>query len=120
MKQILIIDDNKDYLAVLHYMLVKEGFAVKATNTPPSFEDVITKYLHNPDLMQLEDWVQNCLRKFLRRVFELYDLPEYFPIFLMSNAEHAGFNENKYREDALLRTPVNVNHFKRTLNRFCN
>jgi DNA-binding NtrC family response regulator len=119
MKQILIIDDDKDYLAVLHYMLVREGFAVKAINTPPSFEDVITKYIHNPNLMGLDDWVENHLRKFLRRVFELYDLPEYFPIVLMSNDEYAYFNRNKYREDALPTMPVNVDHFW-PVDRYCN
>lgn len=115
MKRILVIEDDDDILAIVTYVLEKEGFEVIGiSGTNDIFKEIDNS---EPDVILTDFFMpgflpggQICV--LIKQAKHLSHLP----VVLMSAYPKAAIGVGSFPYDAYLKKPFDINHFVKTIN----
>ena len=114
---ILVIDDDKDLLFIMNWLLVKYGYEVKVLSNCKSTFDILRDRL--PDLIILDINLGNCSGNEICR--EIKSLPQFesIPVILYSSDR---FDENTFKRshaDRFIQKPFSNTLIIEAVKEFC-
>lgn len=80
-KKILIIDDDRDILELIKFILEEKGFEVVASLSGDILDSVLEI---NPDLILLDDWLEDLNGHELCRMLKASPATAHIPVILIS------------------------------------
>jgi DNA-binding response OmpR family regulator len=114
-KKVLIVDDEKDILEVVQYILIQKGFTVFTHTSGLQVSEAVQFY--HPDLILLDIGLPGkqgtdiCME--LKKTFSI-------PILLFSALEEKCSSYKKYNADGCILKPFDINKLVSTVNAHLN
>jgi len=81
-RKILILDDDKDILDILSYLLTEEGYQIKAYNSGDDFGEAIRNF--SPDLIVMDLILGNLDGRSICRAIKLSPMTQNIPVIMIS------------------------------------
>lgn len=114
-KKILVVDDDKDILGLIDYILKEEGYAVTASTTGT----ILSKLGKiKPDLILLDCWLPEGFGDDLCRDLKSNPLYKQIPVIMISAINELDFIAKKCKADAYIEKPFDVEHLIAMVKRF--
>lgn len=117
MSKILVVDDDKDILDILQYILEDYGYEVDTLSDGRYFFDQISE--HKPDLILLDVMLGNMDGRDLCKAVKTQDDTQRIPVIMLSASHHSTDADGLGAPDDFIEKPfdipVLINHIQRQL-----
>jgi two-component system phosphate regulon response regulator PhoB len=115
-KRILVVDDDKDILGLIDYLLKEEGYTVTASTT----SKILTKLEKiKPDLILLDCWLPEGFGDDLCRDIKSDPSFKHIPVIMISAVNELEFIAKKCHADAFVEKPFDIDHLTAMVKRYC-
>lgn len=115
-KKILVVDDDKDILDVIKYVLKDEGYSVVASTTA----DALLKLNSiKPDLILLDCCLKEGYGDDLCREIKSDPLHKHIPVVLVSGLNGLEFIASQCHADAFVEKPFELDQLTAVVKRYC-
>jgi DNA-binding response OmpR family regulator len=116
MKKILVVDDDKDILEVVRYLLTSHGFDVQTHSTGLNVPDIVMHY--HPNLILLDVRLPGKLGTEICK--ELKQINTHLPIILFSAHAEEGKSFAICDADGFIQKPFDIKELVDTINLHVN
>jgi len=110
MKKVLVIENDKDLLDIVDYILIGCGLKVLSSRKRLNLEAIVDL---NPDLLIIDHPLIDDLRGELCRELKSNELTKHIPIVLFSVEPNLKDVASKNCADAYIQKPFNLVHFEK-------
>ncbi len=116
-KKILVIDDDKDVLSLVSYILEEQGYIVVTT---PS-ESILSQLSDiRPDLILLDHWLNSTYGGELCKQLKENSLYQHIPIILFSAINNLQEVAEDSCADAYIEKPFDIDDLEKVVSRLIN
>ncbi len=106
-KKILIIDDDQDILELIEFILKEKGFEVIASLSARILNDLLEI---KPDLILLDDWLEDSLGHELCRNIKTNPKTKHIPVIIISAAMGLAQISKECFADSYIEKPFDIDH----------
>jgi len=113
--KIVVIDDDKDILDVIQFILAEEGYSVVVYDRLESLEKI---YEQKPSLILLDNKLGGIYSTDFCRSLKLNQLTKYIPVILVSASDSLEDISKECNADAFLSKPFDLKDFIKLVKRY--
>jgi DNA-binding response OmpR family regulator len=113
--KILIIEDDRDILDMMQYIIEDEGYEVVALNEPEPIDEIMQ---HQPDLILLDERLPEISGHELCARIKADPATQNIPVILISAVPHIVEIAQDCQADAYIAKPFDLDELTAAVNRF--